>query len=204
MQAGVESVAYINKWQRIQLVRELGLNTEESILIAPGKAMSKTDIAFIASDGEYSLRTFDSSDNGVHPHYPVISQERLLEELPLLRCRGYSCIVAKCINPKDAEFAACAYKRGRSFTIEICDGPVTVRAITHDHNITRTISTGLLQGTNCGDRRIDEAIRVMRGTKLDEVIFEFSWYAKQVGWMPANLIFWEATGAEEKGKINYE
>lgn len=194
----------MNKWQRIRLVRQLGLNTEESILIEPEQVSLAKTCEFISERETFSLRTFNTNDNSYHPHYPVISKKRLDKVMPELLEKGFSIILANCINPKDAEFAGCGYKRGRSVTLEVKYGAVTVRKVTHDGDIDKTIQTGLVCGVSTGDRRFDAIIREIRLAPVDECIFEFSWYSFPVGWRKQCMIFWEVTGATEKGVIYSE
>lgn len=196
--------AMLNKWQRIRLVRQLGLNTEESILVEPGTSRKIPDYKFINSQELFSLRTFNNNDNSFHPHHPVISKKQLLRLAPKLLRDGFSLIIAKCVDPKLAELAGCGYKRGKSVTLEVKYGAVTVRKITHDGDIDKTVQTGLVCGISTGDKRLDAIIREIRLVPVDECIFEFSWYSAKVGQRRQNMIFWEVTGADEKGVIYTE
>lgn len=189
----------LNKWERIQAVKIFGLNTEESILVTKDNLAIVPKLPFLKNKKIFSLRTFSSDDNGLHPHYPVIDKAKLLKELKLLVRNGYSCIVATCIDPKHAEFAGCAYKRGKSITFEIAMGPGTVRRVTHDGKIDKSFTTGIFERTT--DKRFNYIISIIRRVPVDECIFEFSWYKMPVGHKKQHMIFWEVTGASKKGEI---
>jgi hypothetical protein len=191
----------LNKWERIQAVKALGLNTEESVLIKDIE-LNAGQNQFIKNHEMFSLRTFGGNGNGAHPHYPVINQQKLLNELLLLTEKGYSCIVATCIDPKDAEFAGCAYKKGGHVIFEIASGPGTVRRVTHEGKIDRRIKAKLTQTT--GDRRLDCALMAIKDTPIENCIFEFSWYKNPVGRKKHRLIFWEVTGADSMETIPLE
>jgi len=191
----------MNKWERIQAVKALGLNTEESILVKDIE-LNRAQNQFIKEHEIFSLRTFNNFDNDLHPHYPVINRQKLLEELLLLTKKGYSCIVATCINPAEAELAGCAYKKGGFVFFEIASGPGTVRRVTHEGKIDMHIKVRLTQAT--GDRRLDCVLCEIRELPVDNCIFEFSWYKNPVGHKKQRLIFWEVTGADNKGTIPLE
>jgi len=189
----------LNKWERIQAIKLFGLNTEESILIDNPK-LSNEQLKFIKTNKMFSLRTFSNDDNANHPHFPVLSRSRLAKEIKLLLECGYSSIVATCIDPRHDELVGCAYKRGASITIEVAYGAGTVRRVTHDGKIDKSFTTGVF-AKRTGDRRLDYIISKIKRTPVDDCIFEFSWYKMPVGNKKQHMIFWEVTGANEKGKI---
>ena len=188
----------LNKWERIQLVKQLGLNTENSILICG--AITKLQQQFMEKYGYYSIRTFTLNENCFHPHLPVVSRENLEFELEKLLSANFSCIVAEGIDPQFCELAGCGYKKGRSVTLEIAFGAGTVRRVTHSHEINLTVQTGVFDALP-GDYRLVQAIQKMRAAKIDNCIFEFSYYGIPAGHKHENLIFWEITGADSKGSI---
>lgn len=179
------------------------MNTENSVLIR-AKTLTIGVKKMLKDNSILSLRTFTSDDNEFHPHFPIITREWFKTNYENLIKQGLSLILATPIDPEDAELVACAYKRDVSITVDIAYGAGTVRRITHQGKVDKTFSTGLVGGASAGDLRIDKAIRLIRRIPLSEVIFEFSYYRVPVGEQHNQLIFWEVTGASDKGVLTYD
>lgn len=204
----------MNKYQRIQLVRALGLNTEESILITSPEDWARNE-AFLREFPRYSMRTFhaDPEDRSSKPHFPIISKEELQKRYRDLLSEGLLLIVAKPINPANAELAGCLlFKKCGKILAEVAMGPGTIRRVTNEGRVDVKVEVGSL-GNAPLDARIDRAAREARSAadslkeKLPQLdvsglLFEFSWYSHPVGWRQSRLIFWELSGdANQEGLL---
>lgn len=195
----------VNKFERIHLVRLLGLNTEESVLVERAADLSR-HADFFRGVSHVSVRTFRPSlDAPYEPHFPFISwREFELQCLPLLD-QGYSLIVAKGINPNDAQLAGCILRRRDDFVIEVALGPGTVRRVTHGNQIDlRSVARvasdpGLTQELRAPLELLANAERHWRNElDLRDVLYEFSVYSVAVGWRSEPVIFWEIRGLDSQ------
>lgn len=194
----------MNKFKRIQLVRTLGLNTEESVLVSNDKDW-ELHRGFLQSSSVFSVRTFKSEQLlGNEPHYPVISREELADRYISLLHSGFKLIIAKCIDPADAQMAGGMLYEGSAFHVEVALGPGTVRRVTREGRIDLTVKA--IPGKPSGNRLIDEAVKeAWRGLRtlhanipeldLKGLLYEFSVYGKPVGSKHEKVIFWELVGS---------
>ena len=194
----------MNKFQRIQLVRALGLNTEESVLISNDKDWELHQ-GFLQSSSAFSVRTFKSEQLlGDEPHYPVILREELANKYFSLLNSGFNLIIAKCIDPANAQMAGGMLYEGSAFHVEVALGPGTVRRVTREGRIDLTVKA--IPGKPCGNHLIDEAVKEgWRGLRtlqskipeldLEGLLYEFSVYGGPVGWKHEKVIFWELVGS---------
>ena len=190
----------MNKYERIQFVKRIGLNTEENILIKPNTDI-KEYFNFLKNLDEFSLRTFRKDDK-ITPHYPIISKKNLIPKINELQKSGYNLILATPINPKDCKFAGAAWKTLDKIVIEIANGPGTVRRVTHNNEIDKRYIINKFNILDNYPTEIKKCIYNFRRTKLDNVIFEFSWYNKLIGHKKENFICWEITDdGTKKSKI---
>ena len=181
----------MNKYERIEFVRELGLNTEENILIKPDESITIYQ-DFIEQESEFSIRTFRGDDLKT-PHCPIVKKSELYTILDILQKDNYDIILARPINPKDCEFAGAIRKTLDSVIVEIADGPCTVRRVTHEGIIDkRYVLDYFKRGTT--DYKINSCLSEINKTGLTDVIFEFSYYKIPVGYKNQNFICWEITG----------
>lgn len=181
-----------NKFERIQYVRNLGFNTEDSILVRPIDKFDKYK-KFISGLTKVSLRTFDEQDSFSTPHYPIVQIGKLNPLIKQLQKKNIYCIIAKPIDPADCLFAGCAVKDLESLTIEIADGPGTVRRVTNDGKIDRRYNIPLYGISRTEDQNINYCAQQFKKCELNECNFEFSWYKKPVGILNDNFIVWEVT-----------
>ena len=194
----------MNKFERIQVVRALGLNTEVNVLVTSPQDWA-ANASFLSAHSEYSLRTFRrEGDRRPEPHFPLIGADELKGRYEELLEKGLSLIIAEPIDPAYAEIAGCLMVQADHLVAEVAHGPGTVRRVTHDGQIDAVYQ--LLRTTSSsGDPRVDESAREARQAlrriterpfyELQGVIFEFSWYSKGIGWKNEPLIFWEISGA---------
>ena len=178
----------INKFDKIQILRDFNLNTENSILIQDKQPNPFNSDVSIRTQWPY--KTVKKT-----PHYPVVRKKDFIESRDELLEIGVELIVAECIDPKDCKFAGCILKDGSEMIIEIADGPGTVRRVTHDYLIDRRyIISSFFPHTN--DPEVNDIIlevyKVDREYDLpDSYIFEFSYYNIPVGYKHTNIVFWE-------------
>jgi hypothetical protein len=184
-----------NKYERIEFVRELGLNTEENILVRPNDNFylnSKQFGAFFKGLNQVSIRTFYDNSKLNTIHYPIIGIGEVENIVKTLQKNNLNAIIATPIDPKDCEFAGTCLKDGHTLVFELADGPGTVRRVTRQSVLDRRYYLpGLLDNTI--DYRVNYAINEFRKVEIDDCVFEFSWYSKHVGWKSDNFIVWEVT-----------
>lgn len=201
----------MNKFERIQRVRQLGLNTEDCILVT--KKEDLVDNVFLEQFTQYSIRTFWKDGNEIRktPHSAVV----LLKDLWTKSCKllhdGLYLIIKDAIDPKDALFAGAALKTSDEIIIEIANGPVTVREVTHKNNIDERYTADLNKRifVNVPEPRNLLKILVMKRCLYEfmsvdkaNIIFEFSYYNIPVGWKHEQFICWEITPSGHKIQYN--
>jgi len=181
----------MNKYERIKLIRDLGINTEDNILFTPYIDVNDL-MTFILNMNEVSVRVFDpKKDNRKTPHYPIVKITELRKTLTEIFSQGFYAIVAKPIDPKDCLLAGTIWKQSLSGWIELAIGPCTVRRVTHDcvvdyrYNYPKDIIL---------DDRIKEMLATVKGIRYENCIFELSYYSIPVGWKNEHIIVWDITG----------
>ena len=198
----------LNKFERIRLVRYLGLNTEDSVLVE-SEADLERHAVFLANCERYSVRTFRPGlDTPYEPHFPIVSADEFeLDCLPLLD-RGYSLIVANGIDPVEALVAGCIWTRARDYLIEAAIGPGTVRRVTHLGEIDLSVRvSGSMH--MAAPPEIRGALSMLEETEhtwatdvdLKDVLYEFSVYRSPVGWAQDQVIFWEIRGLDRQDSV---
>lgn len=198
----------MNKFKRIQLVRLLGLNTEESVLVEREEDWERQRGLFEGED-RLSIRTFRPGqlrDFG-SPHFPIIESAGFDTMRERLLRAGLSLIVGRAIDPVDAEVAGTLLYEPERIVAEVAFGPGTVRRVTHEGRVDAriTFESGVEGTPDLRIRRATaEAKRAVRGlgdlldARLPQwLLFEFSWYSVPVGHQHSKLIFWEVLGPEE-------
>jgi len=181
----------MNKYEKIELVRTYGLNTEENILIRPSDNLVRMS-QFLDGYNKCSVRTF-RGDDVVTPHFPILRVIDAYIEVSRLIEKNYNVIVATPIDPKDCEFAGCAWLKENEMIIELAYGPGTVRRVTHQNIIDKRYHINFFNKSLTDDLRVNKAIKQFKETGLANVIFEFSYYNKPIGYKKNNLICWEIT-----------
>lgn len=198
----------MHKYERIVLLRHLGLNTEVSVLIESPTDLEKHH-SFLAPLERMSVRTFSKKGTRQEPHFAIVERAEFQRAcLPLLD-QGYSLIVATPIDPADAQLAGCILRRPQDFVVEVALGPGTVRRVTHDGKIDLQVELSGPHDPRCQPEvrpALAELAEVERrwGRKLPlvDVLYEFSVYSHPVGWKSERVIFWEVTGlGEQNGKL---
>lgn len=183
-----------NKYERIQYVRSLGFNTEDSILVKPGDNLKQYQ-KFIKKLDKISLRTFNQKDDLYAPHFPILTKEEANIKIPELLKQDINCIVATPIDPKDCKYAGCAMKSLEQMTVELADGPGTVRRVTHEGKVDRSYSINLFLRRLTDNPELNYILKQFVDCYVEECIFEFSMYNIPVGIYKQNAIVWEITDA---------
>lgn len=186
----------MNKFQRIQLVRKLNMNTEDSILVT-----QSTDInlmfRFILGLDSVSIRTMDPTDTMPKtPHYPIVYMRDVPNYVRQILGDGLNAIVAKPIDPNDCELAGAALKSDDHILLELAKGPCTTRKVTHDGQVDFRIEypRRMMPGMNpAPDPRFKELIDEVKWIPLSNCTVELSYYHIPVGWKKERVIVWEIT-----------
>ncbi len=195
----------VNKFDRIRLLRYLGLNTEDSVLVESRVDLDK-HAGFLARLNKRSVRTFLRAGEGRgEPHFPIVTRAEFESACVPLLDQGYALIIAKPIDPAAATLAGCIVRRSRDFLVEVALGPGTVRRVTHEGCIDRTLELRGPDDPRCGAEiagALDELTAAERRLAdtllLTNVLYEFSAYRHPVGWRSEPIIFWEIQGLGEQ------
>lgn len=191
----------VNKFERIRLVRHLGLNTEDSVLVESRPDLDKHS-HFLAGLNRCSVRTFPRASAGhSKPHFPIVTRAEFQSSCVPLLDQGYSLIVAKPIDPTDATLAGRIVRRPSDFLVEVALGPGTTRRVTHEGRIDQALELSGPDDPRCGTE-IAQALNALTAAErrwanklqLTDVQYEFSAYRRPVGWKDEHIIFWEIHG----------
>jgi len=201
----------MTKWNRIQLVKKLGLNTENSVLVTnPHNIRSMR--RFTRGWSSFSVRSFSKSqeDGRVAPHYPILNRRlHLAQALMNNYDLGFNSIVAEGIDPADAVFAGACLKtlsadRYSRLHFEIARGPGTVRRVTNDGliDVIYTYENKHLETHRESPVKLCDELerswvytiaRMFDRIEKTDCIFEFSLYNCEVGYKHEHIIVWEVT-----------
>lgn len=180
----------MNKYQKIRILKDLDLNTEDSVLISDVKDKCPYK-------GKISIRTQwrDEQRQDKTPHVPICDSSEFGMYKKEFLAAGLELIVSEGIDPKDAALAGCIMRNENNYVVEIAMGPGTVRRVTHRHLIDARYMASLDHPITHNDlvnsalRKVHDAYR--DGVLAEKFIFEFSYYNKPVGYKKQNVIFWE-------------
>jgi hypothetical protein len=194
----------MNKFERIRLIKALGLNTEEDILITSEEDWVRQSRWLNRFDA-YTVRAFRQDGvTGTDPYFAVIGREDFEPHRRDWLDRGLMLIIAEPVDPQYAEFAGTILRDGELTEVQIARGPgATVRRVTHEGYIDDTYVVRD-RGKSTGDPKVDEALRKVHEVEdryphlssLSHVIYEFSYYRTKVGYRKEHAIFWEITGID--------
>ena len=190
----------MHKYERIRLLRHLGLNTEVSVLIESALDLQAHQ-RFLAPLDRVSVRTFSRTGAVDEPHFPILSRADFERDCIPLLDQGYSLIVATPIDPADALLAGCILRRAQDFLVEVALGPGTVRRVTHDGKIDLQMELSGPDDRRCQPEIRPALVELLHAERhspgnmtLREVLYEFSVYSGPVGWKKEPAIFWDITG----------
>lgn len=194
----------LNKLERIRMVRALGLNTEDDVLIRNEEDWQR-HWEWLDQHERFTVRSFrePAQRGGTEPYFAVIDRDEFEPHRKRLLLEGWQLIIAEPVDPVDALMAGTILREGDITEVEIVRGSGSVtRQVTHDGRIDARISVTNLDPS--GDVLVDEALNKIRLTEeawpqfdvLRNVIYEFSYYQPRVGYKREHAIFWEITGYE--------
>lgn len=200
----------MNKWEKIDLVRKLGLNTEENILIQsvePDEISRLTNFVLRHKLSAVSIRTM-SSDNMIKtPHYPLVKGEDVPSKIYSIIAENFSAIVATPIDPKDALLAGAVLKEDGKFYMEFARGRYTVRRVTHEGIIDISVIYDDFKETidapkkpNIDEWNLIEAIKAeCLKIPFKKCVIELSYYNILVGYKKEHVIIWDisSNGTQE-------
>lgn len=201
---GTGSKRPLNKFERIRLVRALGLNTQDDILVTSERDWQRQQ-AWLSKYGRFTVRTYQEATerSGTEPYFAVIDRHEFEPYRKKFLAEGWKLIIAEPIDPVDALLAGTILRDGNATEIDIVRGSGSVtRQVTHDGRIDAHVV--VRNGELTGDPLLDEALDEIRKTErrwpqldaLRNVIYEFSYYNVEVGYKREHAIFWEITGYE--------
>lgn len=181
----------LNKFERVKLLEQWGLNVPESILYDIGSEIDFSDPTFKRWGNRLSIRTFPphGSDFGT-PYYFDIPVEEAKTLVPSLMAK-YNLVLNEPINPKYAKIAGCIMlEEGRPITVEVARGAgVTVRDITSGQRIDERYTAHRVN--EIGDPDIREAVSKALKVPRRNLIIEFSVYTIDIGLKKEPIIYWD-------------
>jgi hypothetical protein len=195
----------MNKFERIRLIRSLGLNTEVDIVVTSEEDWVRQS-SWLKRFHAYTVRAFrEDGVAGTDPYFAVIDRDDFEPYRRDWLSKGWLLIIAEPVDPQFAEFAGTILRDGDLTEVQIAHGAgATVRRVTHEGHIDETcVVRGREQST--GDSKVDEALRQVYEVEdryphlstLKHVIYEFSYYRTKVGYRKEHIIFWEVTGIDK-------
>ena len=194
----------LTKFERIRLVRQMGLNTQDDILVTAEEDW-RAHRPWLDQFDAYTVRTFprEGSKGGAEPSFEIITRKEFDNHWRRLLAEGWNLIIAEPIDPKDAALAGAILRDGDWTEVEIVRGSGSiVRQVTHKGQVDERFRVQVGDWTT--DFMIDDALaKIWEAERkrphlvaLKSVIYEFSWYLPKVGYKRENAIFWEITGRD--------
>ena len=181
----------LNKFERVKLLEQWGLNVPESVLYDIGSEIDFSNPIFRRWGNRLSIRTFPphGSDFGT-PYYFDIPVEEAKPLVPTLLTK-YNLVINEPINPKHAKLAGCIMlEEDCPITIEIARGTgVTVRDVTSGHRIEERYTAHKVN--DIGDIDIRQAVSKALQVPRRNLIIEFSVYAIDIGIKKEPIIYWD-------------
>ncbi len=191
----------LTKFERIRLLRQLGLNTQDDILVRSVEDWTRQQ-NWLQRFDSYTVRTFRPGPVlGREPYFAVISRSEFEAHWRDLLGQGWALVIAAGVDPKDALLAGTILRQNEVTEVDIVRGSGSVvRQVTHDGQIDSHFT--IQEEGLTGNPLIDEALGKVRETErrwvridaLRRVVYEFSYYRTKVGYKGEDVIFWEITG----------
>ena len=206
----------MNKYQKIELVRLMGFNTEENILISLWEEYDQkkfNDFVTAHNISDVSIRTMITTEtrDKTTPHFPIIDINGAKEIIKRLISEHFLCIVATPIDPKNALIAGAAVKseKKNSIVFDIACGPGTVRRVTRDGIIdifceyNQEHKVAMIKGNKGISKTFIEivtaVVKEISKIPIKNCSIEFSYYSHPVGYKKENIIIWDinSDGSDE-------
>jgi len=195
----------LSKYQKIELVRMIGLNTEDNILIKSIHPEERDRLKQFLIEHDLksvSVRTMSPKGETRTPHHPIVEFKDIPNIVTKVLCDGYYAIVATPIDPKDSLLAGAVMKNDNTYISEFARGPCTVRKVTHEGKI--DIEFEYHHRENCKIGHTDppiadlpeySAILAMMSEcvkiPFSKCIIELSYYNIPVGHKKERIIIWD-------------
>jgi hypothetical protein len=183
----------LNKFQRLRLLEQWGLNIPESILYSMGSEIVFSDPVFRSWGYRLSIRTFPQhgSDYGC-PYYFDISVEEAKSLAHSLLAK-FNLVLNEPINPKHAKLAGCIMlEEGRPIVVEVAMGAgVIVRDVTSGRRIDEKYTVQKV--SELADSDIRQAVSRTLQIPRRNLIVEFSVYTMDIGIKKEPIIYWDFT-----------
>lgn len=183
----------LNKFQRVKLMEQWGLNVPESVLYNMGSEIDFSDPIFKRWGNRLSIRTFPphGSDFGT-PYYFDIAVEEAETIVPTLFAK-YNLVINEPINPKHAKLAGCIMlEESLPITVEVAKGGgVTVRDVTSGRRIDERYT--VQEVNEIADSDIRQAVSKVLKIPRRNLIIEFSVYSIDIGIKKEPIIYWDFT-----------
>jgi len=201
----------MNKYQKIELVRLMGFNTEDNILVSLWEQYDQdkfNNFVIAHNISDVSIRTMATTQtkDKKTPHFPLIDINGAKEIIPRMLNDHFICIVATPIDPKDAMIAGAAVKseKKNSIVFDIACGPGTVRRVTHEGIIdifceyNQEHKVAMIKGNKGVSKTFVEivtsTINEVAKIPIKNCSIEFSYYNHPVGYKKENIIIWDIDG----------
>ncbi len=190
IQKKISSSYNMNKYDKILIIKKLGLNTEESILIKSSNEFPFVE-RFIKNLDSISLRTLHPDGDRIKsPHYPIIQKHEVIHTIIKTLFEGFWCIVATPIDPRYTCYAGCMLKENSHIHIELARGTYTVRRVTHDGFIDEKFDYPRDEAAMQFDTRILDMLEQVKLIPFNHCIAELSYYSTHVGYKKEHVIIW--------------
>lgn len=181
----------LNKFQRVKLLEQWGLNVPESVLYEIGSNIDFSDPIFKRWGNRLSIRTFPphGSDFGT-PYYFDIPIKEAKTLVPTLLAKYYL-VINEPINPKYAKLAGCIMlEEGRPIIVEAARGAgVTVRDVTSGKRIDERYIVHKV--SDIADYDVRQAVSKALQIPRRNLIVEFSVYTIDIGIKKEPIIYWD-------------
>ena len=181
----------LNKYERVKLLEQWGLNVPESFLYDIGSQIDFGAPLFKRWGHRLSLRTFpqNGSDYGC-PYYFDISIDEAKHLAPPLLAK-YNLVLNEPINPKHARLAGCIMlEENHPVIVEVAMGAgAIVRDVTSGRRIDERYTADKVD--DIGDIDIREAVSKALQMPRKNFVVEFSVYSIDIGIKKEPIIYWD-------------
>ena len=179
------------KFNRIQFLMMNDLNTPICFLVKNEKDV--TDALAKLPGDRASVRTYrvgreTHSKTPFHPN--VLKREAEAYALNCLDMDYLSVMVTEGVPIDDNAISAISIVRALEIYTEYAEGPGTVRRLSMGE-VTPKSFTWNLGKASAPDERFQKAMVILNKLDCQDIIFEWSWSTKLIGWKKQYLIFWE-------------
>jgi len=183
----------------------MDLNTPICFLI---KSVGDVDKALRNLPGDKaSIRTYvlGGETRSKTPFHPNISKAEARElVLEFLKNERFEIMLSEGVSVEDSQISAISRVGDLDIYTEYVEGPGTVRRLSMGQVTPKTF-TWNLRKASAPDERFQKAMVQLNRLHCQNILFEWSWSQKVVGWKKEHIIFWEfmndGPGAEFEGFI---